>query len=510
MGQPDEEVLSSPLLEHVLQLLAQCEQVSLRLSHWCETHTVSGDLEPLTALLLEGINILAKKTTEFGIEASRYATLADKGVVTSDDDARLLSLLTALKVHLFRVLELQPFHQNEERRGQDGALNTRFAITHILQGVGTRRRSGAFRNEDKLMRIGFRLKDLVDSFGAHLGQPTPVPEAVRILRIFQSQITEFSSSAAEQIKPRHLSTYNAFSDTPYVGDPEAETVSGSFGTVQKVCHRRTGEALAMKRFHDLWREKDRKLALQEIGVLEVCFHKNIVELVEAFQLEDGDIRMVISPWAPFTLYKFLNTTDIMRRKRCPWFVVPGSHKSDRCIYRLVYELADGVSYLHGHTIKHKDLKPGNILLLHEDTDRVTPLITDVGTSKVYVPGAETNYIDSTYEYLAPEQHEKQSSTLQADIWQLGCCFAEILSVIVGGTAAHEKLVDSYNRDGRNCSCCIAKEHGPFMKALDEICLKGNSAIRRVHGLVRGMLDPDPASRLEIGIVKAQLAKLVGV
>ena len=49
-----------------------------------------------------------------------------------------------------------------------------------------------------------------------------------------------------------------------------------------------------------------------------------------------------------------------------------------------------------------------------------------------------------------------------------------------------------------------------MKALDEICLKGNSAIKRVHGLVTGILDLDPASRLEIGTVKSQLAKLVGV
>jgi len=82
---------------------------------------------------------------------------------------------------------------------------------------------------------------------------------------------------------------NTFSDTPYVGDPEAETFAGGFGTVQKVYHRRTNEAFAMKRFHDLSREKDRKMALQEIAVLEVCFHRNIVELVEAFQLGDGDI-----------------------------------------------------------------------------------------------------------------------------------------------------------------------------------------------------------------------------
>jgi hypothetical protein len=187
MGQPDEEALSSPLLKHVLQLLAQCEQVSQRLSNWCEKHAPSGDLEPLTALLLQCILILAEKTAEFGTEARRYATLADKGVVTLDDDATLLSLLTGLKVHLLRVLELQFFHENEERRGQDGALNALFAITHILEGVSAVRRGGAFRNEDKLIRIGFRLKDLVDSLGAHLGQAKPVPESVEIFQNLISQ-----------------------------------------------------------------------------------------------------------------------------------------------------------------------------------------------------------------------------------------------------------------------------------------------------------------------------------
>ncbi|KAK0752957.1 kinase-like domain-containing protein [Schizothecium vesticola] len=69
-----------------------------------------------------------------------------------------------------------------------------------------------------------------------------------------------------------------------------------------------------------------------------------------------------------------------------------------------------------HKNIHKDLKPDNILLLYEGTRHITPVIADVGTSKVYILRARTNYKDSTYEYLAPEQHNMQPSTLRSDIW----------------------------------------------------------------------------------------------
>ena len=186
MGRPVEGALSSPLLKQSVQLATQCEEVSQRLARWCEMRilSVSVDFEPLTHLLCGGIHILVQKVAKFRFETGRYAALADKGLATLDDDARLLSLLADLKVHLFQVLDLQSFHQIEERRGHHGALNARFAATHILETVNTRRRGGAFRDEDRLMRIGFRLKDLLGSFGA-LGQPTSVAASIEIFRNFK-------------------------------------------------------------------------------------------------------------------------------------------------------------------------------------------------------------------------------------------------------------------------------------------------------------------------------------
>lgn len=266
----------------------------------------------------------------------------------------------------------------------------------------------------------------------------------------------------------------------------------------------------MKTFTHVFSERDKSKVLRELGVLEICHHKNIVELVDALSLdEDQSIRLVISPWAPCSLSLFLRMWDLKREKTCPWFV-PGKPESIRCVYRIMYELADGVAYFHERSIKHKDIKPDNILLYNEDCLDVTPLITDVGVSKIYTPGGKTNFKDSTYQYLALEQHQMESSTLACDIWQLGCCFAELLAVCSGGTTAHDRLVDSYMRDDPNCTCSIALEHGPFTRALHSICVKDNTGTSEAYPIVIAMLSLDPADRPDIRFVKSHLKRLVSI
>lgn len=287
--------------------------------------------------------------------------------------------------------------------------------------------------------------------------------------------------------------------------------SGSYGTVQKVNHKGSGEPLAMKTVHRVFSNKEMKKILREIGILEVCNHKNIVRFVQAFRTDDDDqsVRFVMAPWAPYTLSRFLHNHDVKRKARCPWFQ-PNSSESNRCIYRIMYGLADAVDYLHKHHIKHKDLKPDNILLYQEESHYPAALITDLGVSKIYRPGAPTNFKDSTYDYLAPEQHEMKESTFKSDVWQLGCCFAEILVVASKGKSGYEELQDSYLRDDEDCQCSIALEYPSFMTAFGAICKRGNSAQRKAFAVVVGMLELNPHDRPGIDTVKAALMKLPGV
>ena len=88
-------------------------------------------------------------------------------------------------------------------------------------------------------------------------------------------------------------------------------------------------------------------------------------------------------------------------------------------------LASAVKYLHEQKCRHKDIKPGNILV----KDR-TILITDFGTSLDWTDheadsttGPPMSY---TNVYAAPEVAKAKSRGNAADIWSLGCVFLEII------------------------------------------------------------------------------------
>lgn len=76
------------------------------------------------------------------------------------------------------------------------------------------------------------------------------------------------------------------------------------------------------------------------------------------------------------------------------------------------------------------------------------------------------------------------------------------------TAGYLTLHESFNRDGS--ACCIAMEHRRFIETLGEICLPGNPAVKRTYGVVMGMLELDPADRLDISSVLAQIRRSYGV
>ncbi|KAJ4248046.1 hypothetical protein NW757_008679 [Fusarium falciforme] len=264
----------------------------------------------------------------------------------------------------------------------------------------------------------------------------------------------------------------------------------------------------MKTFFE---KSDRVQILREIGILEVCDHPNILKLVEAFTVatedEDDKINIVMRPWAPFTLQKFLESSEKKRQAQCPWFQ-PGSPQSDMCIYRIMQQLAEAVAYLHRRSIKHKDIKPDNILLHEPESIPPRAIVADVGVSKVLVHNGSTKYDDCSYPYLAPEQVKKRDSSLRADVWQLGCCFALLLAVSKAGTSGYRRLWISFSRSGEDCSCQIAGEHEHFMRALRDIYHPESRADHAAYSLVTSMLNPVHEARIDIEGVLASIRGLL--
>ncbi|KAL7941737.1 kinase-like protein [Trichoderma barbatum] len=484
-------------LQHMLD---EMFRICNRLTDWARRHA---DPEvPLTDLVCNEIRSLCAAVMVLQIHVTEPSYRLSENIQ---------QILTRCKTQLFLTLDLLSFHEHAERSGDEGALNVLYARMYILEHDVYNDPQRHYGREERLVHLGLELKGHIAAVTQDdPAEPMTVGMAVQRFRRLEPRLQDFLSRVHEQFSPRYVHKYESLADAPYVLDPTGEVFSGSYGTVQKVSHKRCGDPLAMKTFHGVYSVKQVKKILKEIGILEVCSHKNIVRFVHAFRTDDDDqsIRFVMAPWAPYTLLRFLYSPDVKRKARCPWFQL-NSTQSSRCIYRIMYELADAVAYLHGHGIKHKDLKPDNILLHQEESEYPTALITDVGISKIYKPGAPTNFKDSTYEYLAPEQHAMKESTFKSDVWQLGCCFASILAVAQKGQLGYEELQDSFIRDDENCQCSIALEYPSFTTTFGAICMQGNSAQKKAYAVVVGMLELDPQLRPSIDLVKAALLKLPG-
>lgn len=268
----------------------------------------------------------------------------------------------------------------------------------------------------------------------------------------------------------------------------------------------TQKTVAIKQLKMMYSSKQQATVRQELSMLGICNHPNVVKLLDAYQIHGNPyaFHLVMQPWAPYTLEAFLHESTSERRNSAPWFT-QGDYKTERKVVRILRGLADGMGYLHDKSIKHKDLKPANILLRDTGPSGIQPVIADLGISKIFRDGDWTDYNQSTYIYLALEQVKSTGSTLRSDIWQLGCCFALLLAVFRRGSLGCWHLWNSFTEYDRSCN--IALEASSFLRTFEILCGDGSVSQRRAHWLTTAMLCLEPELRLDIKTVKSELADI---
>lgn len=105
-------------------------------------------------------------------------------------------------------------------------------------------------------------------------------------------------------------------------------------------------------------------------------------------------------------------------------------------------ISSAVAYLHKQEIKHKDLKPSNILLSSSGL-----WVTDFGTAtdfSVLTTSATEDGERGTPKYFAPEIAVYAPSGRAADIFSMGCIFLEIITLCVGYSLAETMQLRSQN------------------------------------------------------------------
>mmetsp|Transcript_6440 Transcript_6440/g.10935 ORF Transcript_6440/g.10935 Transcript_6440/m.10935 type:complete len:238 (+) Transcript_6440:135-848(+) len=143
---------------------------------------------------------------------------------------------------------------------------------------------------------------------------------------------------------------------------------------------------------------------REIDILKFCDHPNLIKLLEVFELE-SKTYLVLELSEGGDLFDFLkrNQSDI----------------SEEVIKRILVQIANGIKYLHGFGIIHRDLKLENVVM-SDLTDEATPKIVDFGFSMTIGPNQLLKEQLGTVGYVAPEILQQKSYGKSCDVWSFGC------------------------------------------------------------------------------------------
>ena len=180
---------------------------------------------------------------------------------------------------------------------------------------------------------------------------------------------------------------------------------GSWGAVYLAEDQQLKRQVAVKIMHEFLSHDELhcKRFQREGQTASNLTHPNIATVYDSGSLADG---------RPFIVMEYLNglgLDQVLQRE--------GELSIKRTI-KIVSQLCDGLHYAHSKGVVHRDLKPGNIVLLENDV----PKLLDFGLAKWGEAGdsiTASGQVVGTAEYMSPEQFQGKQLDGRSDIYSLG-------------------------------------------------------------------------------------------
>ena len=245
---------------------------------------------------------------------------------------------------------------------------------------------------------------------------------------------------------------------------------GSSAVVHRARDLRSGDDVAVKRFHAGVSSHDLRQQHREMAVLARLDHPGLVGLHDG-GTEDG---------RPFVVTDLVEGPTLAQRISAGP-IAPGAVRT------LGRQLAEALAHVHSGGIVHRDVKPANVLL-----DGLRPRLADFGIARALdgTSATATGCVVGTAAYLAPEQVRGEQVGPPVDVYALGLVLLEALT----GRREYPGLaVESATARLHRCPVVPRGLPGGLSELLDAMT-RNDPAQRPTAAEVATVLATDPARR----------------
>lgn len=191
-----------------------------------------------------------------------------------------------------------------------------------------------------------------------------------------------------------------------------EIGEGAFSKVFKVCHKTTGEDLAMKVIeYDRLSEKQREYAQEEINILKNTKSPHIITYKESF-FDDQKLYIVM---------ELAENGDLQHK--IFEYQEKGLEFPLEVVWKYFHQILIGLKALHDQNTLHRDIKPANVFIMKTGDVK----IGDFNVGKENVRNLVTTRIGTPL-IMSPEVLLGKEYNYKTDIWSLGCVVYEMATL----------------------------------------------------------------------------------
>lgn len=185
---------------------------------------------------------------------------------------------------------------------------------------------------------------------------------------------------------------------------------GSFGEVVQALDMRTGRLVAVKVMPlDNLSDKRVDQVVQEVSLMKELKHHNVVQYIGTAR-EGSNLNIVVEHMPGGSLASLLRHYGPLPVQLCR---------------RYIADVLEGLRYLHGKHVAHRDLKCENLLLCSSGVVK----LADFGCSREYMEGEQAQTILGTPLFMAPEVATAAGpyNPFHADVWTVGVTLLQMLT-----------------------------------------------------------------------------------